>query len=148
MLIASNSLPFEEIQKCLPMAVFGFGRCRAASLFLDQDFGLKKGADIVGALVGHTHFHGLSTFIACRRIKIQAVSAGMQVRAAVPAALGDLDLIRNLNFRRAIVAARDQVKSGLNAPSRSLGSRRRFGLSIAIVILIAGLTVLSAHFPP
>ena len=113
------------------MAV-SFGRRCAASLLLDQDFRLIKRADIVGAFVGYTNFHRLSAFVARSRIEVQAVAAGVKIRSAVLALVGGLDLVQDLDLRRAVVAARDQMEARFDAACRALGPRRRLGLPLAI----------------
>ncbi len=72
----------------------------------------------------------------------------MQIRAAVLALIRDSDLIHYLNFRGAIVAARDQVELGLDSSSGPFGARRWLRLSLPVGIHIAGLTIFSGHFNP
>src|SRR5438552_4171584 len=96
------------------MAVFG-PRLRAASLFLYQDLGLEKRAHVVHILIGNTHFDGFDAFIPCGGIEIHAVAAGVQVRSAVLAFIGDLNLIHHLDFCRTVVAARHQDEFCLSA---------------------------------
>jgi hypothetical protein len=130
------------------MTVLRLRGCRSAPLFLNKDFRLEKGAEVIGAFAGDTHFDRLPALIARRRIEIQAIAACMQVSAAVFAAIRNLDLLGNLNFRGAVVASRNQMKSCFDTSSRPLLARRRLRPFLAIIILIPGLTILSAHFPP
>jgi hypothetical protein len=117
-------------------------------MFFDQDFGCEEGTNIVGALVGNANFDGLDTLVAFRRIEVQAVPARVQIGPAVPAPLCHLDLIRNLNFRGAVIAASYQMESRFDASSGTLGTRRWFRFPLAVIILIAVLAILSAHYPP
>jgi len=128
------------------MAVFNFRRRSTASLLFDQNLRLKKRTDVVGPLVGHTHFDGFDTLVPRRRIEAQAVPTGMQVCSAVSAFIGDLHLIRYLNLCGAIIAPRNQVEPCFDATSRSLWTRRRFRPFFAIIrILISTLAILSTH---
>jgi hypothetical protein len=72
----------------------------------------------------------------------------VQICSAILARVGHLDLIRYLDFRRAVVASGDQVEARLDARSWPLLARRRFRPLFTVIVLIAGLTILSAHFPP
>jgi hypothetical protein len=130
------------------MTVLRLGRSGAASLFLNQDFGFEEGTDVVGTLVGYAHFDGLDALVTRGGIEVKAVSTRVQIRAAIPALFGHLDPICNLNFSRAIVAASNQMKSRFDASSGPLRTRWRFRLSFTVIVLIAVLTILSAHFPP
>ena len=66
----------EEIEEGLPVTAFLY-RSRPASLFFNEDFGLKQVAQIIGIFVGYADFDGLYAFIACRRVKVEAVAACM-----------------------------------------------------------------------
>jgi hypothetical protein len=73
----------------------------------------------------------------------------MQIRPAVLAGVRNLDLIRDLDFRRAIVAACNQMEARFDARSGSFGTRRGLRPFFAVVIMhVAALTILSAHFSP
>jgi hypothetical protein len=72
----------------------------------------------------------------------------MQVRAAIPALVRDLDSVGDLDLRGAIVAARDQVEARFDAPSGPLHPWRRFRFSLAVILLVTALTVLSIHVSP
>lgn len=131
------------------MAVFNFRRRSAASLLFDQNLRLKKRADVVGPLVGHTHFNRFDTLIPRRRIEAQAVPTGVQVCSAVSAFVGDLHLLRYLNLRGTIITSRNQVEPCFDATSRSLWTGRGFRPSFAIIrILISTLAILSTHLSP
>ena len=126
------------------MAVFG-PRLRAASLFLYQDLGLEKRAHVVRILIGNTHFDGFDAFIPCGGIEIHAVAAGVQVRSAVLAFIGDLNLIHHLDFCRTVVAARHQDEFCLYASARTLGPRRWLWFSFAVTVHVTVLPILSGH---
>jgi hypothetical protein len=126
------------------MGVFGL-RLRAASLFLYKDLGLEKRAHVVHILVGNAHFDGFDAFIPRRGIEVHAVAAGMQVRSAVLARIGDLNLIHHLDFRRTVVAARHQDEFCLYARARALGPRGWFWFSFAVTVHVTVLLVLSGH---
>jgi hypothetical protein len=135
-------LLFEKIQECLPVTVDGPGGCRgrSASLFFDKHLGFKLGADIVGAFIGHPDLNRPDAFIACSRIEIQAITAGMQICPAILAFVCYLHLLDDLYFSSAIVAARDLLKSGLHPAGSRFGvrpSRRRLGAFFTLLLLIA-----------
>ena len=138
-------LLLEKIVEGLTMAVFNPGRGGTAPLLLDKYFRLKKGAQVVRALVGHTHLHLPAAFISGRRVEVQAVTACVEIRAAVPALVGNLNLIHHLNLGGAVVAACDLVKACFDAAGRPLVPRRRFWLFFTIGILITGLTIFPIH---
>jgi hypothetical protein len=143
---------FEEVEKGLAVAVHRLGTRCPAALFFDEDFRLEDRTDVVGALVGHTNLDRLRALVSSGGIEIQAIAAGVEIGATVSAFVCNLDLVLDLNFSRTVVAARDQMKSCLHAASRPLRTRGRFGFAFAlafvILILIAGGTILSAHFLP
>ncbi len=126
------------------MAVFG-PRRRAASLFLYKDLGLEKRAHVVHILVGNAHFDGFDAFIPRRGIEVHAVAASVQVRSAVLALIGDLNLIRHLDFRRTIVAARHQDEFCLYASTRAPGPRGWLWFSFAVTGHVTVLLILSRH---
>ena len=130
------------------MTIYRLWRSYSTAPLFDQHFGFEKGADIVGALVDHAHFHGLNALIARRGIKVQTIAASMKIGAAILAGLSKLDLIRNLDLPSAVVAAGDQVKTRLDAASGPFGARRRLRFPLPVFILIAVLTILSGHFLP
>jgi hypothetical protein len=72
----------------------------------------------------------------------------MKIGSAIPAFIRNTDLIHYLNFLGAIVAPRDEVKSRLDSPTRSLGTRRRLGPFFPVTMHISGLLIFSRHFPP
>jgi hypothetical protein len=125
-------------------------RSRGASpLFFNQYLWLKKGTEIIRALVGDAHLNRFDAFVSSRWIKIKAVTAGMQISPTILALIGYADLVvHNLDFRSAIIAARNQVELRLNSPAGALGTRGRLGLPFPfpIGIHIAWLTILSRHF--
>ena len=131
------------------MTVFALGRS-TAPLLLYQNLGGKKRTHIVGALAGDANFDGLRALESGRRIKAQAVATRMQVGSTVLAFVRNLNLFHHLNFRSAVVAARDQVKFRFDSGSGAPGTRRRLGPLFAIALLahVAALTILSGHFPP
>jgi hypothetical protein len=143
-------LLFEEIKKGLTMAVHGpadGGSCSAA-LLLDENFGLKENTQVVCALIGDADLNGLHALIAGRRIKVQAVAAGVQIRAAGLAFICNLNLLHHLDLCGAIVAACDQLKPRLDTTRGSLRPWRRFGPALTLEVLITGLTILSIHLLP
>lgn len=138
----------EKVQKSLAVAYLGARRGGAASPFLDQDFGLKQRAKIVGALVRNPDLDGPDAFVSCRRIEVQAIAAGMKIGSAVSAPVRNLNLVGNLNFRCTVVAPGNQMKPRLHARARIPRPRRRLRPAFAVFILISVLTILSAHFSP
>ena len=131
------------------MAVLNLGGSSrsAASLLFDQDLGFEQRAKVVFILVGDADLDLLDALVARRWIKIQAVAAGMQIGPAILAFIGKLNLIHHLDFHSAIAAARDQVKARLNATRSALCTRGRLGPSCSVFVLVAGLSILSTHFP-
>lgn len=131
------------------MAVLNLGGSSrgAASLLFDQDFGFEKRAEVVLILVGDANLDRLDALVARCRVKIQAVAAGMQICPAILAFIGKLNLVHHLDFHGAVAAPRDQVESCLNAARGSLWTWRRLRLSCSVFGLIAGLSILSTHFP-
>ena len=112
-------LLFKEIEKSLASTVFSLGR-GPAPLLLYENLCFIQRAKIVGALIRHPNLDRFHALVARRGIKIQAIATGMQVRAALTAFFGDLDLIlevvdeayeilrdqtRRERYRRAITAA-------------------------------------------
>jgi len=131
------------------VAVFRSSRGGPTSLFFDQHLGFEEEAHIVGALVRHAHFNGLDALVACRRVEVKAVAAGMQIRATVPAFVGNLDLLLELDLSRAVVAARDKVETGFYPSSCALRAWRRLGFLLAVTVVhVTALTILSAHGSP
>ena len=137
----------EEIVKGLTVTV-SLGRCRTAPLLFDEDLGLEKCANVVGALVRHAYLDRFHALITRRGIEVQAVATGVKIRSAILALVGNLDLIDDLNLSCAVVTSRDQVKARLDTASYTFGPRWRFGLPLSITVLITGLTVLSIHRSP
>src|SRR5687768_1375976 len=131
------------------MAVLHLGRSSrgAASLLFDQDFGFEKRAEVIFILVGDANLDLLDALVARRRIKIQAVAAGMQIGPAILAFVGKLNLVHHLDFHGAIAAPRDQVKACLNAARSSFWTWRRLEFPCSVLVLITGLSILSTHFP-
>lgn len=80
------------------MTVYHLGWGRATSLLFDKNLGLEKGTHVVRAFAGYAHFYRLRTFIACGRIKIETVAAGMQICAATLAFVRGSNLIHHLDF--------------------------------------------------
>ena len=144
-----HSLFLEEIQEGLTVAINNLGRGRGStSLLFNKNFGLKKGTHIVRTFVGHAHFNRLDAFIPSRRVKINAVAARMQIRIAILAFVGNLNLIHHLNFSSAVITARNQMELGFNSSCGSLRTRRRFRLFLPISCHISGLVIFSRHFTP
>lgn len=128
------------------MTIFNFRSGGSAALFLHQYFGVEKRAEVVRALAGDTDLHRLCAFVACRRVEIQTIAAGVQVRAAVPALGGHLDgFFENLDFGGAVVTTGDPVEFRFNSAACTLRTWRRFGSGFALPVLVSGLTVLSVH---
>jgi hypothetical protein len=126
----SFGLFFEEIEESLTITVhLGSG---AASLLFHKNLGFEQRTKIVGAFIDHTNFNRFNAFISRGGIKVQAIPAGMKIRAAMTAFVRDLYLINYLYLRSAVVASRHQMKFGLNSSSRSLFSRRRFRFSFPV----------------
>ena len=118
----------------------------AASLLFNKDLGFKKSAEIVHTFIGYPHFNRPISLVARRRIKIDAIAAGVQISTAVVALFRNTDFLHQLNFRSAIVAASNQVEFGLDPASSPFLTRRRFWLSFPVRIHIAGLSIFSGHF--
>jgi hypothetical protein len=129
------------------MAVF-LGWCSTAPLLFDKDFGGKERAHVVGVFYRYPHLKRFNALVACRGVKVKAVSAGMQISSAIAAFVGDLNLLRDLNFGSAVITARNHVKSSFYTAAGSFNPRWRFRSRFALSVLITGLTILSAHFPP
>jgi hypothetical protein len=127
------------------VTVFSFGG-GAASLFLNKDLGFKEAAEIVHTLIGYPHLYGFDALVACRRIKIDAIAASMQISSAFVALVRNANFVHQLNFWGAIVAAGDQVEFCLDSSTGSFLTRWRFWLSFPVSIHIAGLSVFSGHF--
>ena len=117
-------------------------------MFFHQHLGLERGTLVVCALVRNAQFYGLDAFISCRWIEVQAIAASMQVGATALALVGNLNLIRDLHLRSAVIAARDQMKARFDAPTRSSLPWRRFWPLLAVFILVTALTILSGHLSP
>jgi hypothetical protein len=118
----------------------------AASLFLYQDFGLKKRTNVIRAFVRYADFHRLDALIAGCRIKVQAITAGMQVRVAVLALIRNADLIHHLNFCSAIITASNQMEFRFDSAAGALLAWRWFWLPFPVGILVTGLAIFSGHF--
>jgi len=118
---------FEEIVKSLMIFIYDFGGSSTTLLF-NQNLCLEQWAYIVGTFIGHTDLYNFNTFVQRRRIKVQAVPAGMKIRIAMIAFIGGLYLIVHLYFRSTVVASGNQMESSLDSSPRSLLSRRWLGL--------------------
>jgi hypothetical protein len=58
------SLFLKKIQEGLTVAIYHLGRGgRSASLLFDKNFGFKKRAQIVGALIRYSHVYRFDAFI-------------------------------------------------------------------------------------
>jgi hypothetical protein len=135
----------EEVEKGLPVAVFRLGLDGPASLFLNQHLGLEKSTEIVGALIRNAYLDRLDALIARRRVKVQAVSTGMEISAAVLTLVSYVDFAVYLDFRRAIITAGNQMKTRLHASRGAAGPRRRFGFFLTLLIHVAALAIFSTH---
>ena len=122
---------FEEVQECLAIAVFGLGT-GAASLLFNENLRFKKRAQIVFAFINHPNLNRLNALVERRRVKIQAISAGMKIRITAAAFIRDLDLIHYLYLRGAVIASRNQVKLGFDSPTGSFLSGRRLRLFLPV----------------
>ena len=104
-------------------------------LFFYQYLRLEKGTEVIRALVGDAHLYRFGAFVSSRRIKVQAITAGMQVGPAILALIGCPDLVvHDLDFRSAIIAACDQVEFRFHSPARALRAGGRFRLSLSFPI--------------
>ena len=130
------------------MTVHHLGRSSPAPLLFHKDFWLKKRTDIIDAFVRHAHFYRLVAFVARGRIKIKAIAACVQIGPAILALIRNADLIHYLNFRGAIIAARDQMEFCFDSPRSPFWTRRRFGLPFPVDIHITGLAIFPGHFTP
>jgi len=110
------------------MGVRYFWSRRATPLFFYKYFRLEKRTEIIGALVGHARLYRLDAFVSSGRIKIQAVTACMQIGAAILALVRYADLVHDLDFRSAIVAACNQVELRFHSSAGAFGTRKRFRL--------------------
>ena len=120
---------FEQIQESLAIAVFGLGT-GAASLLFNEYLRFEKRTHI--AFINHPILNRLHALVERRRVKVQAISAGMKIRIAAAAFISNLDLIHHLYLRGAVIASRNQVKPGLDSPAGSFLSGRRLRLFLPI----------------
>ncbi len=141
------SLFLEEIVEGLTMTVHHLWS-GAASLFFHEYFGLEKRAEIICTFICHAILKRLCAFVAGGGIKVKAITARMQIRITVLALIRNLDLIHYLDFRGAVIAARNLMKFGFDSAPGSLGAPRRLGLPFPILVHIAGLTIFPGHFAP
>jgi UDP-N-acetylglucosamine 2-epimerase (non-hydrolysing) len=131
------------------VVVLYLGSRSTAPLLFDEDFRLEKFTEIVGAFVRHSYLDRLSAFIARRRVEINTITAGVQVCTAIPAFVGDLNLARDLDFRRAVVASGNLMETSLDATSCALWTRGRLRTLLPLLCLhISLLTILSGHGIP
>jgi hypothetical protein len=138
----------EEIEEGLAVTIYHFRRSGSTSLLFNKNLGLEQGTHVIQALICDANLYGFGAFVASRRIEVQAIATGMQIGSAIPAFLGNTDLIHNLNFRCTIIAARNQVELGFDSPTRPSRTRRWFWPSFPVGILISGLTIFSRHYLP
>ncbi len=130
------------------MAIDYLGSSRAAPLFFHKDLRLKQRTNIVHAFVWDPHLDSFGAFISGCRIKIQAVTARMQVCAAIFALVRRTDAFHHLNFLGTVVTARNQMELRFDSSARPFRTRRRFRSCFPVIILITGLTIFSSHFLP
>ena len=135
----------EEVEEGLAVAVLRLRGGSTTSLLLHQYLRFKERARVVDVLVRNPYRYGFHALVARRRIKVQAVAAGMQVCPAVLAFVCWLDLIHHLDLYCTVAAASDQVKSRLHPPGVAFRSRRELRSSISIGILVTALAILSGH---
>jgi hypothetical protein len=123
---------FKEIEKRLTMTVFDLGGGDAASLLFNKNLRLEQRAYVVGAFIDHPDLDRLDAFIAGRGIEVQAVPAGMKIRIALIAFIGDLYLPGHLYLRSAVVASRNKMEFCFNSSSGPPMSGRRLRFSFPV----------------
>ena len=122
---------FEQIQESLAIAVLDLGN-GAASLLFNENFRFKKRAQIVFAFINHPNLNRLNALVERRRVKIQAISAGMKIRIAAAALISDLDLIHHLYLRGAVITPRNQVEPCFDSPAGPFLSGRGLRLFLPV----------------
>jgi hypothetical protein len=102
----------------------------ATPLFFYQYLRLERGTGIIGSLVGNAHLYRFVAFVSRRRVEIKAVTARMQIGPTILALVGRADLVHDLDFQSAIIAACNQVEFRFHSPARAFRARGWFGLSL------------------